>query len=206
MIIYDNLVQGSQEWLNVRLGKITGSRMKELTAKDNLPLVYKLIAESVAQQSEEIYINSAMQRGTDLEPIARAEYEAFTGQKVDEIGFLQSSELDFLGHSPDGVILNAIGVIVKGIEIKCPSTHTHVKYIIQNRLPSEYKGQILNFFLVCPTIQEIDFISYDDRFTIKPIHIVKVRREEVEADLQALKLQILKFWAKYTAYYNQITF
>lgn len=205
MIIYKDLVQGTQEWLNVRIGKITGSRIKELTAKDNLPLVYKLIAETVSEQSEEVYITAAMQRGEDLEPVARSEYEEYTGSKVSQVGFVQSSKYDFLGHSPDGLIVEG-DEVVKGIEIKCPSTNTHVKYIIQNRLPSEYKGQVLNMFLVCPTIQEVDFISYDDRFTIKPLHIVNIRREDVEADLRDLEMQILKFWAKYQAYYNQVTF
>jgi hypothetical protein len=46
--------QGSLEWLKLRLGKITGTRLKEVFKSDNLPLVYKMIAEI---DSEEVEVN-----------------------------------------------------------------------------------------------------------------------------------------------------
>ena len=44
MIIH-NCTQGSHEWHQLRLGKITGSRLKKMMAKDNLALIDELIAE-----------------------------------------------------------------------------------------------------------------------------------------------------------------
>jgi hypothetical protein len=38
MLIVD-VEQGSQEWLRMRLGKITGTRLKEVFKSDNLPLI-----------------------------------------------------------------------------------------------------------------------------------------------------------------------
>lgn len=204
-MIIENLEQGSLEWHQIRLGKVTGSRIKGVTAKDNLPLIDELIAEIISGQAEEIYPNAAMQRGIDLEPIAIASYEEVTGLKVENVGFVVSDKYEWLGHSPDGLI-KIDGVFKKGIEIKCPSTKVHVKYIRQNKVPAEYRGQVLNLFLTVPEIEEVDFISFDDRFEKKPLHIVNTKREEVEDDLKELEASLVKFYAKFQAYYNQITF
>jgi hypothetical protein len=205
MIIINNIEQGSIEWGKLRIGKVTGTRLKDLRAKDNLPLIDKLIAEIVSEQSKEIKCTEDMQRGTNLEPLARKDYEEYTGHKVEQFGFLQSEKFSWFGLSPDGLISNG-EKYYKGVEIKCPDTHTHVKYIRQNTIPAEYKDQILSYFLVNEDHQEHDFVSYDNRFLIKPLHIVTVRREELEKELQEAEEDMIKFYEKFTKYYNQITF
>ncbi|HLT42626.1 MAG TPA: YqaJ viral recombinase family protein [Sphingobacteriaceae bacterium] len=205
MIIYKDFQQGSIEWLQIRLGKVTGSRIKEVMTKDNLPLVDKLIAESVTEEIEEGYVSREMQRGKDLEPFAKAKYAKATGQKVEEVGFIVSKKYPWLGYSPDGLIKTK-GLYKKGIEIKCPSTHTHVKYIRQSKLPNEHKYQVLGFFLIAQDLEEVDFISYDDRFSIKPLHIVTVTRSEVETELIELENALVKFNDKFQKYYDSILF
>jgi hypothetical protein len=70
-----NVEQRTPEWIEYRLGKITGTRLKEVLRSDNLPLVYEMIAEVVSKQIEEIPVNRAMQRGVDLEPVVRQLYQ-----------------------------------------------------------------------------------------------------------------------------------
>jgi hypothetical protein len=205
MRIYKELEQGSAEWLKIKLAKVTGTRLKEVLAKDNLGLVDELIAEMVSEQSKEVRINEAMQRGMDMEPIARKAYEDYTGHKVEEFGFLQSSKFDWFGVSPDGLI-SENGKYLKGIEIKCPNTETHVKWIRQNTLPAEHKYQVYTYFLVNEDQIEHDFVSYDNRFSIKPIHIVNVRREDIKEELVEVEEALVKFWDKLNKYYTQITF
>lgn len=48
--------------------------------------------------------NAFMQRGIDLEPEARAAYEAETGNLVTEVGVMVNPTIPWIGSSPDGVI------------------------------------------------------------------------------------------------------
>lgn len=205
MKVFRELEQGSLEWLTLRLGKVTGTRLKKLMAKDNLGLVDELIAEMVSEQVEEIVPSQSMQRGSDLEPIARKAYEDFTGHKVEQFGFLQSDKYEWFGISPDGLISEK-GKFLKGVEIKCPDTDTHVRYIRQDSLPAEHKYQVYSYFLVNEDQLEHDFVSFDNRFPIKPIHIVNVRREDIKEELKEIEEAMVKFWAKFQKYYNQVTF
>lgn len=205
MKIYKDIEQGSIEWLKLRLGKVTGTTLGELMGADNLKLVDRLIAEMISEQVKEIRISEEMQRGADMEPIARQAYEEYTGQKVEQFGFLQSDKFEWFGLSPDGLI-NENGKYLKGVEIKCPDTATHVKYIRQNTLPAEYKYQVYSYFIVNKDHIEHDFVSFDNRFTIKPIHIVNVRREDIRHDLEQIEAAMEKFWKKFEKYYSIVTF
>jgi hypothetical protein len=205
MKIFRDIEQGSPEWLKLRLGKVTGTRLKKLRSKDNLGLIDELIAEMISEQVEEIRTSESMQRGSDMEPIARREYEEFTGHKVEQFGFLQSTKFEWFGLSPDGLI-NENGIYTKGVEIKCPDTDTHVRYIRQDIVPAEYRDQVFSYFMVNPDLIEHDFVSYDNRFLIKPLHIVNTRREDIKEELAQIDEELEKFWKKFQKYYNLITF
>ena len=98
-----NLTQRTAEWRQIRLGKITGSKMKTIFSSNNLPLIYELIAEEISQTFEDTFISNAMQRGIDLEPLALEEYQKATGRKIESLGFITSDQYPFIGCSPDGV-------------------------------------------------------------------------------------------------------
>lgn len=193
--------QGSQEWLKMRLGKITGTRLKEVFKSDNLSLVDELTAEIISEVIEENFVNHAMQRGKDLEPIVRDLYTQVTGIEIEEIGFCLSEENDFLALSPDGFTPDRKGAI----EIKCPSTKIHVKYIRQDQLPNEYKYQVYNYFLVNQDLEYLDFVSFDDRFKIKPMYVKRITREEIQTELYHTNAELEKFCTKFLKYYEKIT-
>jgi putative phage-type endonuclease len=205
MKIYAELIQGSEEWKSVRRGMITGSRLKDVFKADNLGLVDELIAEKISDEVEEMFQNAAMKRGTEMEPIARKAYEEESGNVVTQVGFCVSNKFSFLGLSPDGLIETDLKY-KKGLEIKCPNTATHVKYIRMNKIPSEYKYQILDYFLVCQDMESLDFVSYDDRFSTKPLHIITITRKELEEDLQQAEIALEKFWKKFELYYKAVVF
>jgi hypothetical protein len=205
MKIFRDIEQGSPEWLKLRLGKVTGTRLKKLRAKDNLPLIDELIAEMISEQIEEIRISEAMQRGSDMEPIARRAYEEYTECTVEQVGFIECGKYPWFGMSPDGLIKEK-GIYRKGLEIKCPDTDTHVRYIRQGTVPAEHKDQVFSCFVAVPDLIEHDFVSYDNRFKIKPIHIVNTRREDIKEELAQIDEEMEKFWKKFQKYYNLITF
>jgi hypothetical protein len=204
MRIYKEIEQRSPEWFDLKIGKITGTRVSKVCKPDNLPLIDELIAESVTGEQKQIYVNDKMQRGIDLEPIAIEQYEISTGNQVDQIGFVTSSKYDWLGLSPDGLIRKN-GKYIKGVEIKCPDTDTHVRYIRQNKLPAEYRHQIINYFLVCDDLESVDFVSFDPRFSIKPIHVITVYRKFLQDDIDQVEIELVKFMEKFEKYYQAVT-
>ena len=195
-----DLVQGTQEWLEARKGKITGTRLKDVLKTDNLPAIYEMLAELGSDEIEETFANKAMLRGIECEPIARDMYQVITGNTIEEVGFCVSFDNEFLCVSPDGFTPDRLGAI----EIKSPSTSTHVKYIIGDRVPTEYLPQVLTYFLVNEKLEWLVFVSFDDRYKPKPIWIKRVTRVELQEQLDETKAKVDKFVQKFEKYYAKI--
>ena len=201
MIIH-NCTQGSHEWHQLRLGKITGSRLKKMMAKDNLSLIDELIAEEqVGIADDDEFVSDEMQRGIDMEPLAIQEYCNITGHDVEHPCLIQSEDWDILCQSPDGYV-GTTGAV----EVKCPKTKTHIKYIRMGKIPNEYKEQVWSYFLVNPDLQWLDFVSYDPRLAVKPIWILRITREELAEELQTAVVELEKFIAKLDKYKSEIFF
>jgi putative phage-type endonuclease len=201
MIIHD-VEQGSYEWHQIRLGKITSTRLKKLMSKDNLSLVDELIAEEETGISDDDgFVSEDMQRGIDLEPLAIKEYESVTGNTVTRYGILQSDELPILCQSPDGYVGTE-----GAIEVKCPRTKTHIKYIRQGKIPNDYKEQVWTYFMVNPNLKWLDFISYDPRLVKKPIWVLRVNREDVQDDIIGAWMMLQAFNEKYIRLKEELFF
>lgn len=199
------LEQRSNEWLQARVGKITWTTLKDVMSSNNLPLLDKLLAEILSNQEKQFRASVEMERGIDTEPKAIKEYEKITGNKVDEVGFCISDDFDFLGHSPDWLV-KVDWVYKRGVEIKCWDSATHIRYIRTQRVDAKYWYQIMNYFLVIETLDEVDFVSYDPRILAKPINIVTIKREDIEDDLIEIRKELTKFKNKLDKYHKQIIF
>ena len=60
------------------------------------------------------------------------------------------------------------------------------------------------YFILNEELEWLDFISYDDRFTAKPIWIKKVIREELEDEIKSAINDIDKFIVKFEKYYKSV--
>jgi hypothetical protein len=129
--------------------------------------MYKLAGEILSGTSEETYQNVAMLRGIELEAEARNLYKMINDVEVEEVGFCLS---DGYGCSPDGLV-GKDGLI----EIKCPIMSTHVEYLLDGTLPSDYFQQTQGQLLVTGR-KWCDFVSHYP--AIKPL-IIRVERDEV---------------------------
>ncbi len=197
-----DLEQGTKAWLEARQGKITGTRLKDVLKTDNLPAIYEMIAELGSDEIEETFTTKAMQRGKDCEPIAKHLYQSLTNNIIEEVGFCISDKYKYLALSPDGFTEDRIGAI----EIKSPNTATHVKYIIGDKIPSEYMPQIMTYFLVNEDLEWLDFISYDDRYKPCPIFIKRITFQEIEDEISIVEEKLKKFIQKFEKYYEKIIF
>lgn len=180
-MIYKDIIQGSDEWFEIRKGKITASRIvdimpgvkgKYLASRKNY-LAEKVI-EILINESQEHFISEAMQWGIDNEPLARSAYEAITGTFVDEVGFIDHDTIQLLGSSPDGLI-GTDG----GIEIKCPNTAQHLSAILTGNVKRDYIFQ-MQTLMMCGNLQWCDYISFDPRMPNNlQLYIKRFPRDEI---------------------------
>jgi putative phage-type endonuclease len=145
--------QGTPEWLAARAGVFTASTFGDLMAMtksgpstSRARLITKLAIERITGCAQSTFQNDAMRRGNDLEPFARAAYEAETGELVQTVGLALHDLYPFIGASMDGLV-GADGLV----EFKCGS---HAE---------EYAWQIQGQLFVSGR-QWCDAVSYDPRF------------------------------------------
>jgi len=171
MIILD-CEQGSDEWFEARIGVLSASNFSNvITAtgkKAKTAHMNQLIAEVFLNRKTEIFQSQSMTRGIELEPEARTWYEFETDNDVKEVGLVYLNNAKKVSCSPDGLMDK------KGLEIKCPEPHTHIKYLREGVLPKDYIQQVQGSMLVTG-LKQWDFLSYHP--TIKPFLIT------VDADL-----------------------
>ena len=171
---YD-IVQRTPEWIEIKRGKMSASNAETIIAngKGLETYIYNLMAEYYSSAEKENYINADMQRGIDLEPEARLEFEFYTNLDVQEVGFIEYN--DFIGVSPDGLIGND-GLI----EIKCPNDSIYFKLLLSNNIKPEYIAQMQMQMYVTDR-QYCYFVSYNPNFE-KSLYIKKINRDEEMID------------------------
>jgi hypothetical protein len=109
----------------------------------------------------------------------------------------------YLAISPDALIFDDVDAI-GAVEIKCPSSKKHVEYLRQNKLPNEYKHQVLHYFIVIETLKFVDFATYDPRNRQKDFHVIRVERQDIEQELAIMFAEYVKFFAKLMKYEEEI--
>jgi len=177
MQIIRDIEQGSEAWLQLRLGVATASNFdKIITAggKESATLpkyALELATQCLLTAPEPSYKNEAMARGNEIEPLARQAYQEETLQVVEEITMFKSDCGNF-GFSPDG-LLGDDGII----EIKCPMATTHAKYLLDNKMPTDYWQQVQGGLWVSER-KFCNFVSFHPNFKEKSIFIIRVERDE----------------------------
>ena len=178
--VYGGIEQGSEEWLKIRLGKVTASGVADVLAKTKTGVsasrgnyLIKLAIQRVTGVVEESYTNDAMQWGIDNEAQARVAYEVASGNFVDQIAFVDHPMISWFGASPDGLV-NDDGLV----EIKCPNSATHWSYIKDDGPPNKYYIQ-MQAQMACTGRSWCDFVSFDPRMPERSrLYIKRVMREE----------------------------
>jgi len=181
MKIWPNLLQGSEAWLSARVGKLTASNAsKIITAGGKLSTqrtayMDELISDCFCPGQNAWQGNSNTDRGTAMEPLARAAFESRLMLEVEEVGFI-TREDGVIGCSPDGLI-SRDGRHVEGLEIKCPLPKTHLRYLLEGTLPDTYKPQVhfsmmvtglpWHFFSYCPGMKPLHLFIEPDAYTVK---------------------------------------
>lgn len=184
--------QGTDEWFQARLGRATASRFKDVMAKIRSGEAAsvknyrsELTAERLTGQREENFTSSAMQWGTETEPLARLQYSLNSGNDVEECGFFAHDTL-MAGASPDGLVGDD-GLL----EIKCPNSATHINTLQTQQVPYQYYWQVMGQMWLTGR-KWCDFVSFDPRMPENAQYFC-TRVERDEAKIRELQDEVTEF-------------
>lgn len=164
-----NVDQGTEAWHQLRLGKFTASDAKTIATNgvglDTL--VFQKVAEILTGKSAIApYTNADMERGKELEEMARNSYEIDTSIVVERVGFVELDE--YIGCSPDGII------DTEGMqEIKCPNDANYARYRFEKKINAEHYWQMQMQMYIMGR-KWCDYVVFNPNFNDKPVIIERV--------------------------------
>lgn len=188
------IAQGTPEWLSARAGKVTASRIPDVMAKIKTGEAAarrdyraQIVAEILTGTPQgDTFTNDAMRWGTEQEPFARAAYEMASGFMVDQVGLVLHPTIDRAAASPDGIV-DMDGMV----EIKCPKTATHLQYLLEKVVPTQYQPQML-WQMACTGAAWCDFVSFDPRLP-DDLQLFVVRFNRDQARIDAMESEVRAF-------------
>ncbi len=199
------MAQGSADWHQARLGKVTASKVADVVARTKSGYAAtrsnyaaQLIIERLTGEPTEGFTNDAMRWGTEKEPEARRAYAFRTDNDVEEIAFVDHPRISMSGASPDGLV-GSLGLL----EIKCPNTATHLDTLTAGKPPAKYVTQMM-WQMACTGREWCDFVSYDPRLPEELrvfIHRVEADVEEIER----LETEVVAFLAEIDARLSELS-
>ncbi len=162
--------QNSPEWIAARMGIPTASKFATVMAKGEgktrSKYMRELAAEIYTGEPNVSFSNGHMERGHEMEDIARKEYAFITGNEPIEVGFIRNG---LKGSSPDSLIGDN-----GGLEIKTALPEIQIDRLERNRLPPEHVAQVQGNIWVSER-EWWDFVSYWPKL---PALTVRVYRDE----------------------------
>jgi len=170
--------QGTQEWFDVKRGKLSASLFPKLfmgkSTKGYGDAINKIVFERLTCKTPESYSNADMERGVLMEPEAIKAYEFETFTKVHRVGFVELDEN--VGCSPDGLIGDD-GLI----QVKCPRYNTLLSYHMSGKVPKDYTIQMQGEMYVTGRQWNIFYAYHPD---VKPFMVQVTRDEKLIDDLE----------------------
>lgn len=182
MKVYNDIQQGTEEWLKLRRGKFTASDAQAIgnNGKGLETLIYEKAAEVITGNFKEQYTNPDIERGNELEELARNSYELETGITVIEAGFVELNE--WVGCSPDGLVQDD-GLV----EFKCKNDVNFLKFLLDEKIDPSHEWQMHMQMYVCER-KWCDYVVYNPNFP-KPLSMQRVIRDNVKIEKIVLGLE-----------------
>lgn len=135
--------QRSEEWFQACCGNVGASSIDKIIttkgepSKQRTEYMMTLAAERITGKQEVGFTSQAMLNGIEREAEARTLFEMAHGVEIRQVGLVYKDDRKLCHCSPDGLIEET-----DGWEVKCPMSKTHIKYLLDNKLPTEYFCQI----------------------------------------------------------------
>ena len=199
MQIVDNIKQGTQEWMNLRAGKFTGSEIHKLLGVKGFgqtgeTYIYEVAASQLTGICNDEISSFAMQRGKEYEEVARTTFEYKYSVEIKQAAAFIPEWSNECMISPDGYFrIEDKGHF--GNEFKCPLLQgNHLQYcLIKNatdlkNTEPKYYWQV-QMALMISDFELWMFSSFHPNFPVQKIlHTAKIERNE--KDILFLKERI----------------
>ncbi len=143
-------IQGTNEWLALRKTKITATDASVIMGASHWKTKVQLYHEKKSN-TPPAPANDRMQRGIDLEPIARDLFTIKTGIHVEPKVVVK----DWAMASLDGI--SACGNYL--VEIKCPGERDHA-VAVSGKVPDHYYPQLQHQMWICG-LDQMYYFSFD---------------------------------------------
>ena len=175
------IIQGSIEWHQARLAKVTASRIGDVMAKTKTGAserrkryMMELVSERLTGQSIDVPVTAAMQRGIDLEPEARMIVtKTMKDFKVTEASIYEHPTIKNASSSPDGLI-GKFGLL----EVKCQGQLNHTKFLATQKIPKDHELQMLWQQACQPERMFSLYVVYNPSFPVKlQLGVQKIHRD-----------------------------
>ncbi len=162
------LEQGTPEWLALRKTKVTATDSCVIMGANPWKTRIQLYNEKISDENN-TFVNERMQRGTDLEPIARELFCIQTGIQMKPAVCVKDWAMASLdGLSPCGRY---------ALEIKCPGYTDHV-LALNGQVPPQYYPQCQKIYYVTD-VDICYYYSFEDPDGV----IIEVKRDQAYIDL-----------------------
>ena len=177
--------ESRDEWFSARMGKITGTRLKDIVVKRGTGEkagFYEIVAERSKKPGyvPDIVGEHPMIRGQRLEEKAMEAFVAKTGKVVDSSLLMWvSDDNEYIALSPDGVIGET-----EAVEIKCLASGKHVEAFLTQQIPDDYHFQALQYFIVNPKLETLYFCFYDPSMVVHEFFYIEMHRGDVIAEVE----------------------
>jgi len=167
--------QGTQEWLDARLGIPTASNfsrvctpktMKRSSSQDGY--LDELLAEWMIGASLDSDITDLMLRGTELEGDARRLYQFQRDVDVQQVGLCLTDDRR-VGASPDALVGED-----GGLELKSPTAKVQAHYLRTGTVADTYKCQVQGCLWVCER-EWWDVLAFHPEM---PHSLIRVERDD----------------------------
>lgn len=175
-----NIDQNTDEWLEFRRGKISGSKLKDLVAKRSNGRkigFYQLLADRLEEVTD---YEDARDRGHRLEEEGLEEFERVHNLEVNKnCGIWQSDINPDMIVSPDGGI-EVDGEYVAAVEMKCLGGARHLQAVLENKVPGEYWEQAIQYFVINEKLDTLYFCFYHPLIPSRKLHVIELKREQMD--------------------------
>lgn len=169
MIVYHDVEQGSDEWLELRKGLWTGSKALRLLEGKSMPKDYVWGG------------NNATRRGHALESVAIREYEREYKTKVSRPGFVTNTVYPNAGYSPDGIDGNWL------LECKALNGIRHEE-LVAEKIPLIYMVQIY-FGMIITGKRKARLLAFNPEYE-KQLTVIEVKYYKLIGDNIRKKLRL----------------
>ena len=190
MEIIHHIEQGSQEWLDLRIGLITCSEIATIRAdgKGAQTYINGLAYERITGESSSVFQgNEWTERGHEFEGAARDLYSQKTGHAVYEVSFVKNKGF---GYSPDGLVGTDNTTRFHGaIEVKVKKPNIQIHILRTGEIPTEHLDQLIGG-LSCAELDWIDFVSYCPNL---PLFVKRIYKTEVQEKINNIESLVNKY-------------